>query len=202
MQKVAGGVVDRREFLEQLTSIAAFIPGLTLLPDVEAFAEHAHARAKASARPRTLTAQQDATVTCIAELLLPETDTVGATSVGVNRFIDLLLTESMLEAQRDRFLAGLAAIDARSQLLFGTAFITAHQEQQESLMRALDVRWPEPSRTPAEVAALLSAPITAEGGFALLKRLVVLGYFTSEPVAKGLIKAPIIPGRYDGCVPV
>ena len=103
--------MDRREFLEQVTSIAAFIPGLTLLP---------------------------------------ETDTVGATSVGVNRFIDLLLSESMLAAQRDRFLAGLAAIDARSQSLFGTAFITAHREQQESLMRALDVPWPEPSRTSPE----------------------------------------------------
>jgi hypothetical protein len=44
--------------------------------------------------------------------------------------------------------------------------------------------------------------MTAEAGFALLKRLAVLGYFTSEPVAKQLLEAPIIPGRYDGCVQV
>jgi hypothetical protein len=45
-------------------------------------------------------------------------------------------------------------------------------------------------------------PVTAEGGFALLKSLVLFAYFTSEPVAKGLINAPIIPGKYDGCVPL
>ena len=197
-------LMDRREFLEAIAGISALVPGLSLLPgsSQQAFAQGVHARAKAAANLRTLSPQQDATVTCIAELLLPQTDTVGATAVGVNRFIDLLLTESMLEAYRDRFLEGLAAINARSQLLYGAPFISVRKEEQESLMRALDVHLPEPHPTPAEAAALAKKPITAEGGFALLKQLAVLAYFTSEPVAKGLIKAPIIPGRYDGCVPV
>ena len=42
--------------------------------------------------------------------------------------------------------------------------------------------------------------MNAARGYALVKQLVVFAYFTSEPVAKGLINAPIIPGRYDGCV--
>jgi hypothetical protein len=197
-----GKLMDRREFLEQLAGISALVPGLALLPDLPAFARDVHARAKASEGLRTLNAHQDATVRCIAELLLPETDTIGANSIGVNRFIDLLLTESMLETQRERFLAGLAAIDVHSESLHGTPVVSAGRAQQEALIRALDVHWPAPFRSPAEVAAVERAPITAEGGFALLKRLVVLGYFTSEPVARGIINAPIIPGRYDGCVPV
>ena len=92
------------------------VPALALLPagDPGAFAATLHARAQAGAAPRTLNPAQDAMLDAIAEMLLPQTDTVGARAVGVNRFIDLLLTESMLEADRDRFLAGLAAIDARS----------------------------------------------------------------------------------------
>jgi hypothetical protein len=196
--------MDRREFLEAIAGISALVPGLSLLPGSyqQAFAQGLHARAKAAANLRTLSPQQDATVTCIAEILLPQTDTVGATAAGVNRFIDLLLTESMLEAYRDRFLEGLAAINARSQFLYGAPFISVRKQEQESLMRALDVHLPEPHPTPAEAAALAKEPITAEGGFALLKQLAVLAYFTSEPVAKELIKAPIIPGRYDGCVSV
>jgi hypothetical protein len=194
--------MDRREFLEQLAGMSALVPGVSLLPGLGTFAREVHARAKASAALRTLTPQQDATVSCIAELLLPETETLGATAVGVNRFIDLLLTESMPETQRDRFLAGLAAIDARSESLYGAPFVAARREQQDSLMHALDVRSPEPNPTPAGATALEKAPMTAEGGFALLKRLAVLGYFTSEPVAKQLLEAPIIPGRYDGCVQV
>lgn len=194
--------MDRREFLEQLAGISALVPGLALLPDLEAFARDVHALAKTSTGLRTLNAQQDATVRCVADLLLPETDTIGANGAGVNRFIDLLLTESMLEGQRDRFLAGLAAIDARSRSLHGAPFVSASKPQQEALLRTLDVHWPEPVRSPAETRALEQAPITAEAGLALLKRLVVLGYFTAEPVATQLIKAPIIPGRYDGCVEV
>ena len=187
--------MDRREFLEAIAGISALGPTLV-------FAQELHARAQAAVSLRTLNPVQDAAVTCIADLLLPETDSVGASSVGVNRFIDLLLTESLPQAQGERFLAGLAAIDARSQALYGAPFATARRPQQESLLRLLDVHARSQNPAPAESAARAGESVSAEDGFASLKRLVVFAYFTSEPVAKGLINAPIIPGRYDGCVPV
>jgi Gluconate 2-dehydrogenase subunit 3 len=194
--------VDRRQFLESIAGFSTLVPGLALLPVAaqQAFAEELHARARTAAALRTLTPAQDDTLSCIAEILLPETDTVGARGVGVNRFIDLLLTESMLDAERDKFLAGLDAIGARSQGLYGAPLARANREQQQSLVAALDARLPARAPTPAESRALATAPMTAERGYATLKQLVVLAYFTSEPVARGLIKAPIIPGRYDGCV--
>jgi hypothetical protein len=195
--------VDRREFLEAIAGISALLPGLSLLPhQQQAFAAAVHARAMAAAALRTLSPTQDATLSCIAEILLPQTDTVGATQVGVNRFIDLLLTESMLERDRDRFLEGLAAIDARSLSLYGAPVAVARAEDQESLIRALDSRLPARAPTKAEQAVIDQQPVTAERGYELLKRLAVFAYFTSEPVAKDLINAPIIPGRYDGCVSV
>lgn len=190
--------VDRREFLESIAGISALLPGLSLLP--QAFAEAAHARARAQTSLRTLSPAQDAAVSCIAEILLPQTDTVGATQVGVNRFIDLLLTESMLERDRDRFFQGLEAIEARSRSHNGASIASARKEDQEALIRALDEALPARAPTRAEQAALERQPMTAERGYELLKRLVVFAYFTSEPVAKELINAPIIPGRYDGCV--
>lgn len=188
----------RREFLEAIAGISALLPGLTLGLDPEAFAQTLHVRAAAGGALRTLSPPQDAAVSAIADILLPQTDTIGAAQVGVNRFIDLLLTEAMLAADRERFLAGLAAIEARSQSDFGAPFASLGRQQQQSLVRALDERLP----TAEEVRAQARAPVSAEGGYALVKRLSVLAYFTSEPVAKDLIRAPIIPGRYDGCVPV
>jgi len=182
--------VDRREFLESIGGLSILLP----------FAAALHARAGAAAGLKTLSETQDAAVTCIAEILLPQTDTVGATQVGVNRFIDLLLTESMLERDRDRFLEGLAAIEARSRSLYGAPVATARKADQEALIRALDGQLPARPPTKAEQARLDALPLTAERGYELLKGLVVFAYFTSEPVAKGLIDAPIIPGRYDGCV--
>jgi hypothetical protein len=188
----------RREFLEAIAGISALLPGLALGLDPEAFAQNLHARAAAGGALRTLSPPEDAAVTTIADILLPQTDTIGATQVGVNRFIDLLLTEAMLPADRERFLAGLAAIEARSQSDFGAPFGSLRRQQQESLVRALD----EHLQLPEEARAQAGAPVSAAGGYALVKRLSLLASFTSEPVAKDLIKAPIIPGRYDGCVPV
>jgi hypothetical protein len=193
--------VDRREFLESIAGISALLPGLSLLPlQQQAFAEAVHARAQAATGLRTLGAAQDAAVSCIAEILLPETETVGATQVGVSRFIDLLLGESMLERDRDRFLEGLAAIEARSRSLCGAPVAAASREDQQALIRSLDEQLPARPPTRAEQAALDQQPVTAERGYQMLKGLVVFAYFTSEPVAKDLINAPIIPGRYDGCV--
>jgi gluconate 2-dehydrogenase gamma chain len=189
--------VDRREFLESIAGLSALLPGLSL---EQAFAQGVHARAAGAVAPRTLSAAQDATVTAVAEILLPQTETVGATQVGVNRFIDLLLTESMLPTERDRFLEGLAAIDARSRALCGAPLASARHEDQLALIRALDEQLPPRGPTKAEQALLDRQPVSAERGYALLKQLAVFAYFTSEPVAKGLINAPIIPGRYDGCV--
>ncbi|HWZ63966.1 MAG TPA: gluconate 2-dehydrogenase subunit 3 family protein [Steroidobacteraceae bacterium] len=194
--------MDRRQFLESIAGFSTLVPGLALLPVAaqQAFAGELHARARSAAALRTLTPAQDATLGSIAEILLPESDTVGARGVGVSRFIDLLLTEAMLDAERDKFLAGLDAIGARSQALYSAPVALASREQQQSLVAALDAHLPARAPTPAETRALATAPMTAERGYATLKQLVVLAYFTSEPVARGLIKAPIIPGRYDGCV--
>lgn len=194
--------MDRREFLGSIAGISALLPGLSLLPLQEpSFAAALHARA-AAAGLRSLSPEQDAAVSCIAEILLPQTDTVGATQVGVNRFIDLLLTESMPERDRARFFEGLAAIDGRSRSQSVAPVAAARRQEQESLIRSLDEQLPARPRTRAEQALLERQAMTAERGYELLKHLVVFAYFTSEPVAKGLINAPIIPGRYDGCVSV
>ena len=193
--------MDRREFLESLAGLSALLPGLTLLPLRDAaFADELHARAQAAPGLRTLTAELDATLSGVADILLPQTDTVGASAVGVNRFIDLLLTEAMLELDRDRFIEGLRAIDADCQASHGAPFGAATRAQQETVVRGLDAHLTGRPPTRAETAALAGKPVSAAHGYALAKQLVLLAYFTSEPVARELINAPIIPGRYDGCV--
>jgi glucoside 3-dehydrogenase (cytochrome c) hitch-hiker subunit len=179
--------MDRREVLRILASAAA-IPMLAPLPPTVrlAFGRDLHRRARGQGL-RTLTPSQDALVTRIAELVIPETDTPGATTVGVTQFIDMLLTEWYLPADRERLLKGLAAIDVRSREMKGGPFTELAPPDQTAVLEALDVRGAEGS---------------AEDGFATLKDLTVYGYFTSEAVVKDVLRYPIIPGRHDGCIPV
>ena len=87
---------------------------------------------------RVLTADQKELVATMAEIILPETDTPGARSVGVHDFVDAMMAGYYPPEERTRFLAGLARVDQRSQAAFGRPFLRTSEEQQLQLVRALN----------------------------------------------------------------
>src|SRR6266478_3798707 len=87
---------------------------------------------------RTLNREQQALVTTIAEMIIPETDTPGATSVKVPEFIDLILTEWAGDDERAAFLAGLADIDTRAAAMGSPRFVGLPAAKKGELMTALD----------------------------------------------------------------
>jgi hypothetical protein len=147
---------------------------------------------------QVLDPHQNATVVTIAELIIPATDTPGASAAKVNEFVDLVLSEWFDAAERTRFLEGLADVDARSRKRFANDFTACTPEQQTELLQLLD----------ADVAALREAErrgdkvegSTSQRFFRTIKRLTLVGYYTSEVGATEELHNPIIPGRYDGCV--
>ena len=185
--------MQRRELLKVIGAAAA-------LPFVPRAAEAAlqagqslHARiaatAPAGAAPalRTLNAHQGALVTTIAEMIIPRTDTPGATDARVTEFIDLLLTEWYPDAERDRFVAGLDQIDERSRAANGGRdFLALAAPERVAVLKTLDAARRD----------------QAGAGFAFgrLKELTVYGYFTSEPVSKRVLKTQIMFPSFEGCV--
>jgi glucoside 3-dehydrogenase (cytochrome c) hitch-hiker subunit len=185
--------MQRREMLKILGATAA----VPLIPKQASaavrLAESLHRRLDAeraahSVALRVLSPEQDELVTTMAEMIIPETDTPGATAAHVNEFVDLLLAEWSDERDRDRFLAGLDAIDHDSRANYGRRFVELGAAERELALRALD-----------------GARDSSDGAgraFGELKRLTVYGYFTSELVQKNVLKTNIWPGRFDGCVTV
>jgi gluconate 2-dehydrogenase gamma chain len=190
--------MDRREFIAALGRCSAAVPalGLLSLPAQVALGRDVHARLDEAHRPRALGEHQFRMVSRLAELILPETDTPGATAAKVPQFIDVLLAASLMEKDKAHLLEGLEQIDAQSRATYGTEFVNAKEEDQVALMRALDV----PRRE--HESADISGDGSAQQTFAHLKGLVIYGYFTSAVVMKDILRMPIIPGRYDGSVPV
>src|SRR5215813_5519642 len=126
--------MDRREALQ------LFATGIALQlapPDLLAVVREMRSLIGTQTGLRTLSSHQSATVTSIANLIIPRTETPGAADIGVNRFVDLILTEWYLEEERNRFLNGLADVDARSQISFGKKFIECSAVQQSEIMMAL-----------------------------------------------------------------
>ena len=109
-----------------------------------------------------LSADQREMVATLADHVLPRTGTPGARDVGVEEFIDAMLAEYYPAEERERFLAGLARADARSDRAFGSSFLEATPDQQLQLVRALNRQaYDDPASratSPAE------EPVTRETG--------------------------------------
>jgi hypothetical protein len=140
-----------------------------------------------------LDGHQNALVTALAELIIPQTDTPGATAAQVNRFVDFMLAEWFEAEDREEFLRDLDALDTSSSNTFGAPFLTLDAEQQAAVLRRLD----------EEVTALREAGRpTQDRFFSRMKWLTLYGYYSSQVGATEELQQVIIPGGYEACAPV
>jgi gluconate 2-dehydrogenase gamma chain len=193
--------MDRREALRLLATGAV----LQLAPGkMFAVIQEARAVIGSQAAPRTLNSQQNAMVTAMAEMILPRTDTPGATDAGVAAFIDLILTEWYDDRERARFLAGLTDVDSRAQSLFGNIFVKCSSTQQSQILVALGEHMVEESE------ALRDQPRHNRGEhpdphqnfYYMFRGLTLTGYYTSEVGATQELHFEVIPDRYDPCLQI
>lgn len=189
--------MDRREVLRLLMTGAA----LRLAPHTLFALREARALLGTPAAPRTLSPHQYSTVTAIAELIIPRTETPGARDVGVGDFIDLMLTEWCSEQERTLFLNGLADVDARPRTLFGKDFDACSLGQQAQILRTLGEQMSEEADALRDHARLYrgSLPEPDQNFYYMIRRLALTAYYTTEAGATGELDFQIIPDRYDGC---
>jgi hypothetical protein len=130
--------------------------------------DRAHAVKTAAWTPKVFTAAQNATVIVLSELIIPQTDTPGAKAARVNEFIDGVLADAKPD-QRERFLTGLAWVDARATRDYQHPFAECTPEQQTALLTALSTA--DTSNGPDATGAAF---------FAAIKSMTIVGYYTSE----------------------
>ena len=138
--------------------------------------------------PQFLSSGQFAMVEQIVNLIIPETDTPGAKTAGVHRFIDMMLAEWASSETKAKYVEGLQAIDARAQKAGEINFVESAPEKQLELLETLD------------------AEAFADNGsntfFRELKKFVLFGYYSSEEGASVELRYDRLPGAYRGCVPL
>jgi hypothetical protein len=139
----------------------------------------------------TLTPEQARTVTALAEVIIPETDTPGATTAGVVDFVDVLLTDWLDAGERHRFLNGIDDVGRRAYDLELAAFADLSPEGRISIVAGLD----------AEIEAVRQDPELKASDYFFydMKRFTLAGYFTSE-VGLRALGYRMVPGAFEGCV--
>jgi Gluconate 2-dehydrogenase subunit 3 len=189
-----------RRFVLKLLALSSAFPALP----TRVLAAFRSVHSSLPARPlfKALNPHMDATVTAIAELVIPQTDTPGAKAVRVNQFIDVILAEWYYDEDRTKFLAGLVDVDVRTQLWFGKNFVDVSPLQQTSILEQLGDGMAQ------AVTSLASSPRGYRGvdpepednSYFMFRRLTLTGYFTSEAGFTQQLHEEIIPGHYDGCM--
>jgi hypothetical protein len=194
--------MQRREALRLLATGAAALPLAT--PKLFAVLREARALLGMQEVQRSLGPHQNVTVTAIAEMIIPKTETPGAADVGVTAFIDLILTEWYTDQERARFLNGLADVDARSQRLFSQDFAECSPDERVEVLTTLGTTMTdEANRIEAQGQhATRSDPEPVNNFYYMIRGLILTGYYTSEAGATAALNYQIIPDRYDGCADV
>ena len=127
------------------------------------------------------TAEQEALIAEVADIIIPTTDTPGAKAAGADKFIIRVMRDCFIKDDQDKFYAGLAKLDADSKSKFGKGF---------------------KDLSTADKNEMVKQTMTNDKPFFLrMKELTAAGYFTSEIGATQALEYLPIPGRFDGSAP-
>jgi glucoside 3-dehydrogenase (cytochrome c) hitch-hiker subunit len=190
--------MERREALRLMGAASVFS---VLSSDLFAATLQEQFAANKPGTLRTLSPAQNEIVVAMSEVMIPATDTPGAKAAKVNEFIDLILTEWATEEEKKIFLEGLAEADRKANELFGHGFAAASAKEQEAVVQDFDEELAT-SRNERMSKQIRPWEVTlAPPFFAQMRRLTLVGYYTSPIGQEQELKVEIIPGVLHGCVP-
>ena len=129
-------------------------------------------------------AQQQSLVGEMAQMIIPDTDTLGAKGAGVPEYIHLMVSDWYYDEERQKFMTGLAGVDAMANQAYGNDFIKCSDTQRHDLMTKMD-----------------NEESADKTFFQEFKELTLVGYFTSQIGAEKELRYEAIPGPYEGCIP-
>lgn len=166
--------LNRRQALQVL----GVVPAAAGLAWTEAEAQQAHqhaqvARSQAAAtntayEPKFLTAHELATITVLANMIIPKDERSGnASDAGVPEFIDFMMVD---QPQRQLLVrGGIKWLDSECRRQFGDEFVDCTAAQQTSICDAL--AYPEKARPEHSHGARF---------FSAVRDLTATGFFTSK----------------------
>jgi hypothetical protein len=124
-------------------------------------------------------------VQMLGEMVIPATDTAGASSSQIAEFVILAADRGMNGAAPDT----LARLEARLDELAGTKFVDIGEGARQAVLERVDLE-----SFPAGTDA-------AATPWALFKGLLMAGYYRSEIGGSQELRYDLVPGRFDPDLP-
>ncbi len=172
--------MKRRQLLK---NSATTLVGLGSLPAISVLLKSCGVSRPSDYKPTYLSIDQFDTVWKMAELILPKTETPGASDAGVAPYIDLLFASYFEEEERVELETGLNDFMTKCQQQYQKSFLELEAETQIQYMSDLE------------------STSARKSFFKSFKELVLWAFFTSEVGMKSMNYKPV-PGKYEGCITI
>jgi len=122
----------------------------------------------------------------VADAIIPPGNSIGALSVGVDKFLQKLIANCYEEDVQQNVNKQLSALDASARNTYGNPFTSCDQAQRQALLTKFST----------------SEDKNEKDFFTLMKSETIRGFNTSREVMLQYLNYKILPGHYHGCVDV
>lgn len=122
----------------------------------------------------------------VADTIIPAGNSIGALSVGVDKFLQKLFDNCYEKEVQENIKAQLIALEASAKSAYGISFVSCDQTQRQTLLENLSI----------------SENKDEKDFFTLIKSETIRGFSTSREVMLQFLNYKILPGHFYGCVDV
>lgn len=122
----------------------------------------------------------------VADTIIPTGNSIGALSVGVDKFLQKLITGCYASDVQENVNKQLTALDNNAKRTYGNAFAACDQMQRQALLEKFGV----------------SEDTSEQDFFNLMKSETIRGFNTSREVMLQHLNYKILPGHFHGCVDI
>jgi hypothetical protein len=131
----------------------------------------------------------------VAETIIPKSNTPGAKDAEVGKFMASYSTDCYDDIQLKILKDGIRKINDAAKKKYDNNFLTLTAAQKQDLLTAIDTE----AKKIQEENEKIKTPQPSHY-FTLMKQMVLLGFFTSEPGATQVLRYVPVPGKYEGCI--
>ncbi len=138
----------------------------------------------------------------LIEIIIPETDTPGATEAGVGKFIELILVDWLNDEERLVFMAGLESVSDMAKNHFDKDALDLSSDELLKILSSLELDaeehpWYDLGNQGGAFLEGHPAPFICQ-----LKELTIYGFFTSKVGSTQVLRYMPMPMSFDGDVPL
>jgi hypothetical protein len=169
-------IVSRRVLLRQLAMASA---GIALAP----LFIRCSSKRSSLYKDIVLTEDQDAMLALISETIIPKTKTPGATDTSMHEFCVKMINDCMSKKDQEKFVKGLDQFNTMSK----KEFTSMDPSDRLKFLTELNERKLEDD---------------VDFFFKTIKGFTLRGYTSSEYFLTNVQGYKIIPGKFQGCVPL